>query len=377
MMDKDELLRYSRHFSLPHVGVEGQQRLRDAKVLCIGAGGLGSPLLLYLAAAGVGTIGIVDNDVVDVTNLQRQVLYTTDNIGQKKVFSAKTKLQALNPHINVITHDEHLIADNALQIIRQYDIVADGTDNFATRYLVNDACYHLKKPNVYASIFQFEGQCSIFSAPNGPCYRCLYDSPPPAGLIPNCAEGGVFGVLPGLLGTLQATEVLKLILGIGDPLIGRLLTIDTLTMRFREFALQRNPDCRLCTHQQPFATLPDHDIGVCQMNTAPATATVAAISVQELAELQKNHAKFILLDVREPYEYDICNLQGKLIPIGELPQRLNELDKDSMIIAHCKGGGRSTRACLLLQEAGFSDVRNLTGGVVAWAKEIDPSMPTY
>jgi len=375
MMNNEELQRYNRHFSLPNVGVEGQQRLRAAKVLCVGAGGLGSPLLLYLAAAGIGTLGIIDDDVIDTSNLQRQILYATADVGQKKTLCAKTKLQALNPHINIVTYDERLTVVNALEIISKYDIIADGSDNFATRYLVNDACFHLKKPNVYASIFQFEGQCSIFSAPNGPCYRCLYDTPPPAGLVPNCAEGGVFGILPGLLGTLQATEVLKLILGIGDPLIGRLLTVDALTMRFGEFTLQRNPDCRLCTHQQPFTL--NNNIGVCQMNTTPSASSISAISVKELAELKKNNANFVLLDVREPYEYDICHINGKLIPLGELPQRLTELDKNSSIIIHCRSGGRSATACMLLQAAGFKDVRNLTGGILAWAKEIDPTMPTY
>lgn len=372
-MNQDEILRYSRHFSLPNVGSQGQLKLKNAKVLCIGAGGLGSPLLLYLAAAGIGTLGIVDNDTVDVSNLQRQVLYTTADVGQKKVSAAKARLQALNPHINITRHDARLTADNALELINQYDIVADGTDNFATRYLVNDACWHLKKPNVYASIFQFEGQCSIFSAPNGPCYRCLYDAPPPAGLVPNCAEGGVFGILPGLLGSLQATEVLKLILGIGDPLIGRLLTVDSLTMRFREFAVQRNPGCRLCTHQQSFASLPNHDMEVCQVGSLPATS----ISVQELAILLKNNTDLLLLDVRESHEYDICNLAGKSIPLGQLSQRLHELDKSSAIVIHCKSGARSAQACLLLEKAGFKNVRNLDGGILAWAKHVDPSVPTY
>lgn len=376
-MNQDEILRYSRHFSLPNVGSQGQLKLKNAKVLCIGAGGLGSPLLLYLAAAGIGTLGIVDDDRVDDSNLQRQVLYSTADVGQKKVLAAKARLEALNPHITIVTHDTRLTAGNALEIINQYDIVADGTDNFATRYLVNDACWHLKKPNVYASIFQFEGQCSIFSAPDGPCYRCLYDAPPPAGLVPNCAEGGVFGVLPGLLGSLQATEVLKLILGIGDPLIGRLLVVDSLTMRFREFALQPDPDCPLCAHQQAFASLPNHDMVACQLSD-PQPASIVAINAHELDLLLKNNTpNLFILDVRETYEYEICNIAGKLIPLGELPQRLNELDRNASIVIHCKSGGRSTRACLLLQEAGFKDVRNLTGGILAWAKHIEPALSVY
>lgn len=371
----DELLRYSRHFSLPNVGTEGQKRLAKAKVLCVGAGGLGSPLLLYLTAAGVGTLGIVDDDVVELSNLQRQILYNTDDLQQNKTQCAEIKLKQLNPHVNIIRHNERLTKDNALNIIRQYDIIADGTDNFATRYVVNDACFHAKKPNVYASIFQFEGQCSVFTAKNGPCYRCLYDAPPPAGLIPNCAEGGVFGVLPGLLGTLQATEVIKLILGIGEPLIGRLLTVDALTMRFREFQLQINPDCRLCAHHEAFETLPNHDLAACDIPFIEPE-NLHSMTVQELAKLQKNHVDFQLLDVREPFEYQISNIQGKLIPLGELPFRLNELDKSKLVVVHCKAGPRSERAAILLRESGFN-VKFLEGGILAWINEIDPSLKVY
>jgi adenylyltransferase/sulfurtransferase len=374
-LDTDELLRYSRHFSLPNVGMEGQKRLAQAKVLCVGAGGLGSPLLLYLTAAGVGTLGIVDDDVVELSNLQRQILYNTEDLQQSKTQCAETKLKQLNPHVNIIRHNERLTKDNALNIIRQYDIIADGTDNFATRYLVNDACFHAKKPNVYASIFQFEGQCSVFTTENGPCYRCLYDAPPPAGLIPNCAEGGVFGVLPGLLGTLQATEVIKLILRIGEPLIGRLLTVDALAMRFREFQLQINPDCRLCVHHQAFESLPNHDLAACDIPLVEPD-NLHSMTVHELAKLEAHNADFQLLDVREPFEYQICNLQAKLIPLGELPFRLNELDKSKLVVVHCKAGPRSERAAILLREAGFN-VKFLEGGILAWINEIDPSLKVY
>ncbi len=372
----EELARYSRHFSLPEVGLAGQQRLQSARVLCVGAGGLGSPLLLYLAAAGIGTIGIVDDDVVDITNLQRQVLYTTADINEKKTKAAQARLQALNPYVELVLHDTRLDHDNALELIAAYDVVADGTDNFATRYLVNDACFHLQKPNVHASIFQFEGQCSVFTAPNGPCYRCLYDAPPPPGLIPNCAEGGVFGVLPGLLGTIQATEVIKLLLGIGSPLIGKLLTVDALSMRFRQLDLTQNPHCRLCAEHQDFASLPHHNLGSCTMTTTE-NEVIPHITVQELAKLLQQQAKFTLLDVRDPYEYEICNIQGKLLPLAELPERLDELDKNLPMIVHCKAGPRSQRAAALLQDAGFLSVCYLTGGILAWAREIDPSLQTY
>lgn len=374
MFDSEELQRYSRHFNLKDVGLAGQQRLKSAKVLCIGAGGLGSPLLLYLAAAGIGTIGIIDDDIVDVTNLQRQILYTSKDLGKKKIEIARAKLIDLNPHLNVNTYDQRLTKDNALDIIKQYDIVADGTDNFVTRYIVNDACFHLKKPNVYASIFQFEGQCSVFFAEHGPCYRCLYDAPPPPGLIPNCVEGGVLGVLPGIIGSLQATEVIKLILGIGSSLIGRLLVFDALAMRFQEFYLQKNPNCRLCKHQQDFASLPHHDMHSCNSNTH---ADSESLSVQELHQLRQLQADFILLDVREPLEYNICNLGGLLIPLSQLSNKVHELDKSKLIIVHCKSGGRSQRALKILREAGCSSVKNLTGGILAWAREIDSSITQY
>lgn len=364
-MNQDESLRYSRHFTLPKVGVDGQKKLRDANVLCVGAGGLGSPLLMYLAAAGVGTIGIVDDDRVELSNLQRQVLYSMEDLGKKKVAAAKARILALNPNIHVITHDIRLTQKNAQELIRQYDMVADGTDNFATRYVINDACFHLKKPNVFASIFQFVGQCSVFTLDGGPCYRCLYEFPPAEGLISNCAEAGVLGVLPGLLGTLQANEVIKLILKVGKPLRGRLLTIDALTMQIRELSLQTNPSCRLCFYHQSLETLAEHEVASCPMRTADDLS----ITVQDLHKLQKQNADFTLLDVREPLEYEQSNLNGLLIPLGELSTRLNELDKSKLIVVHCKAGPRSQRAVLLLQEAGFDKVKYLEGGILAWMKE--------
>ncbi len=376
--NQEELIRYSRHFTLPQIGLIGQKKLKSARVLCIGAGGLGSPLLLYLTAAGIGTLGIVDDDLIDLSNLQRQVLYSSNQLNTGKVRSAKARLEALNPHVNIVLHETRLTKDNALEIINQYDIVADGTDNFATRYLVNDACFHLKKPNVYASIFQFEGRCSVFTANDGPCYRCLYDAPPPAGLVPNCAEGGVLGVLPGIMGTLQATEVIKLILGIGSPLIGRLLMFDALAMCFNEFAATKNPQCRLCIHHQSFDSLPNYETETCSYSNQKVNQDIIKnITVQDLQNLRLEGADFQLLDVREPYEYEICNLGGSLIPLSELSNRLNEIDKSKPVIVHCKVGGRSMQAAKLLQNAGFHSVANLTGGILAWAKEIDPSMLQY
>ncbi len=374
---QDELLRYMRHFTLPHIGLEGQKRLKSAKVLCVGAGGLGSPVLLYLCAAGVGTLGIVDDDTVDLSNLQRQILYTTHDLQQPKTTAAHAKLAMLNPNVHVITHNTRLTKTNACEIIGQYDFVVDGTDNFTSRYLVNDACFQLKKPNIYASIFQFTGQCSIFTTPNGPCYRCLYDAPPPPGLIPDCREGGVFGVLPGLLGTLQATEVLKLILNIGHPLIGRLLTIDALSMRFEEFKIQRHPDCRLCHAHQPFESLPHHDVESCSTTYLSAEKNGEAISVQQLQQLMQTKTDFVLLDVREPYEYAICHLGGLLIPLSDLPNRLSELDSAKLIVIHCKTDPRSQRAVQLLKAAGFKSVQYLKGGISAWTQEIDPTLPIY
>jgi sulfur-carrier protein adenylyltransferase/sulfurtransferase len=366
-----ELTRYSRQFALPDVGLAGQEKLKSAKVLCIGAGGLGSPVLLYLAAAGVGTLGIVDDDTVELSNLQRQILYTTNDLVREKATTAKERLLQLNPHVRIITHSMRLMHDNALEIIQDYDIVVDGTDNFYTHYLINDACFHLKKPLVYASIAQFEGHCSVFNVNGGPCYRCLYAAPPPEGLIPNCAEGGVFGVLPGLVGTLQTIEVIKLILNLGQSLVGRLLTINTLSMQFQEWPIQRDPHCRLCAQQQAFDTLPHHVPAACTPFNIPE------ITVSEFVALKERGVNYVLLDVREEYEYAICNLGGKLIPLSQLPQQLPFLDKTVLYIVHCKIGGRGSKAVKMMQEQGFSSVKNIRGGILAWIQEIDPQMAVY
>ena len=372
---KEEIIRYSRHFALPQVGVAGQKKLKNAKVLCVGAGGLGSPLLLYLAAAGVGTIGIVDSDKVDLSNLQRQILYSQTDQNRSKVIAAQEKLNNLNSSIEIIPHPYQLNDENALELINQYDIVADGTDNYATRYLINDACFYAKKPNVHASIFQFEGQCSVFAATKGPCYRCLFAEAPPAGLIPNCAEGGVLGVLPGIMGSLQATEVIKLILGIGQPLIGRLLMFDALSMTFRELQIEKNARCVLCQKQQPFQDLPRPKI--CEINRNSLQTDVAEISVQQLKKMRSQKEKFTLLDVRNPYEFAICNLGGTLVPLPQLAEQSENLDRSELIIVHCKSGQRSRIAVQLLHRLGFSKVKNLHGGILAWANEIDPTMRQY
>lgn len=365
IFNAEEKIRYSRQLSLPAVGYEGQQQLKNARVLCIGAGGLGSSALPYLAAAGVGTIGIVDDDVVELSNLQRQILYSSIELGQKKVYAAQNKLLALNSDIHVIAHDEKLHVNNALSLINQYNIVLDCTDNFAARYLINDAAFHLKKPNVSASIFQFDGQCSVFTTNEGPCYRCLYPIPPPKDLIPDCAQGGVLGVMAGLLGVMQATEAIKLILNIGQTLVGRLLTVNVLNWQFNEYTLTRNPDCILCYHHQPFLTLPRYQENYCMQ-----TKIVEEITVKEVAALRDQGADFLILDVREPAEYEAANIGGKLIPIGQLPERVNELNSEQLIIVHCKSGGRSRRAVEFLMEAGFSNVKNLKGGITAWHAEV-------
>src|SRR5208337_4294362 len=347
-LSNDEILRYSRHLIMPEVGMAGQQKLKAARVLCIGAGGLGSPLALYLAAAGVGTLGLVDFDVVDYTNLQRQIIHTTNDVGRPKLDSAAEKLGAINPFINVRKFETKLTSANALDILREFDIVADGTDNFPTRYLVNDACVLAGKPNVYASIFRFEGQASIFATEHGPCYRCLYPEPPPPGLVPSCAEGGVLGILPGLLGVIQATEVIKLVLGSGEPLIGRLLLVDALGMRFRELRLRKNPDCPVCGTNPTVRELIDYNqfCGI-RGEEAPATSSVPEIRPEELkARLDAGNDIFIL-DVREPHEYQICDLGGYLIPLGDLPARMNELDSSREIVAHCRSGVRSAKAVTL------------------------------
>ncbi|MFY9675016.1 MAG: molybdopterin-synthase adenylyltransferase MoeB [Terriglobales bacterium] len=378
VLSNDEILRYSRHLIMPEVGMEGQQKLKAARVLCIGAGGLGSPLSLYLTAAGVGTLGIVDFDVVDYTNLQRQIIHTTNDVGRKKLDSAAEKLMALNPFLNLRTFETKLTSANALELFREFDIVADGTDNFPTRYLVNDACVLTGKPNVYGSIFRFEGQASVFATEDGPCYRCLYPEPPPPGLVPSCAEGGVLGILPGLVGVIQATETIKLILGQGESLAGRLLLVDALGMKFRELKLRKNPDCPVCGTNRTITKLIDYEefCGIRGQEAAPEN-DVPAISVEELKKKLDAKADIFILDVREPHEYQICNLNGYLIPVGDLPKRVNELDSSREIIAHCKMGGRSAKAVNFLRRSGFKKVYNLTGGITAWAEKVDPTMPKY
>ncbi|MGD0740976.1 MAG: molybdopterin-synthase adenylyltransferase MoeB [Terracidiphilus sp.] len=380
-LTKDELSRYSRHLILPEVGEEGQRKLKAARVLCVGTGGLGSPLALYLAAAGVGTLGLVDFDVVDASNLQRQIIHSTADIGRKKLDSAAEKLKALNPDVNLIKHDTLLSSANALDILRDYDVIADGTDNFPTRYLVNDACVLLGKPNAYGSIFRFEGQASVFATKDGPCYRCLYPEPPPPGLVFSCAEGGVLGILPGLVGVIQATETIKLILGKGSTLAGRLLLVDALNMRFRELKLRKNPECPVCGAHPTVTQLIDYQ-QFCGI--VPATREeskvkngVPQITVNELKQRIDAGEDLFILDVREPFEYQIANIGGKLIPQNEVPQRLSEIDRDREIIVHCKAGGRSQRIAEYLKQSGYPDVVNVAGGILAWSSEIDSTVPKY
>jgi len=380
-LTQDDLTRYSRHLILPEVGVEGQRKLKAARVLCVGAGGLGSPLALYLAAAGVGTLGLVDFDVVDASNLQRQIIHFTADIGRKKLDSAEEKLKALNPALNVVKHETMLSSANALDILKDYDIVADGTDNFPTRYLVNDACVLLGKPNAYGSIFRFEGQASVFAAKDGPCYRCLYPEPPPPGLVPSCAEGGVLGILPGLIGVIQATEAIKLILGIGEPLIGRLLLVDALKLRFRELKLRKNPDCPVCGTHPTVTKLIDYEqfCGI-RPETKEEQAVkngVPQLSVKELKRRMDAGENLFILDVREPFEYQIANIGGKLIPQNEVPQRLAEIDRDREIIVQCKSGNRSQRIAEFLKQSGYPKVANVSGGILAWSDQVDPSVPKY
>jgi len=377
-MTPDQIQRYSRHFLLPQVGDKGQRKLLRSRVLLIGAGGLGSPLTLYLTAAGVGTLGIVDFDVVDYTNLQRQIIHSTDDVGRKKLDSAAEKLKAINPFINLKPFETRLTSANALDLFKEFDIIADGTDNFPTRYLVNDACVLTGKPNVYGSIFRFEGQASVFATEEGPCYRCLYPEPPPPGLVPSCAEGGVLGILPGLVGVIQATETIKLILGQGDPLVGRLLLVDALGMKFRELKLRKNPDCPACGKNPTVKELIDYNefCGI-RGEEAPAANDVPTISVEELKQKLDAKADIFILDVREPHEYQICHLNGYLIPVGDLPKRVHELDSSREIIAHCRSGVRSARAVNFLRRSGFRKVYNLSGGILAWADKIDPKMPKY
>src|SRR5215510_10613996 len=368
VLSNDEILRYSRHLIMPEVGMEGQQKLKAAKVLCIGAGGLGSPLALYLAAAGVGTLGIVDFDVVDYTNLQRQIIHSTADVGRKKLDSAVEKLKAINPFLEIRKFETRLSSENALELFREFDIIADGTDNFPTRYLVNDACVLTGKPNVYGSIFRFEGQASVFATEEGPCYRCLYPEPPPPGLVPSCAEGGVLGILPGLVGVMQATEVIKLILGKGEPLIGRLLLIDALGMKFRELKLRKNPDCPVCGKNPTVTKLIDYQqfCGIRGEETpVAASGAIPEIQPEELKRRLDAKEDVFVLDVREPHEYQICHLGGYLIPLGDLPKRANELDSSREIVAHCRSGVRSGKAVDFLRQAGFKQVWNLAGGILA------------
>jgi adenylyltransferase/sulfurtransferase len=383
-LSNEEILRYSRHLIIPEVGMEGQQKLKAAKVLLIGAGGLGAPLSLYLTAAGVGRIGIVDFDVVDSTNLQRQVIHSTADVGRKKIDSAAEKMRAINPNVNVVKHETALTSENALEILKDYDLVVDGTDNFPTRYLVNDACVLLGKPNVYGSIFRFEGQATVFAYAGGPCYRCLYPEPPPPGLVPSCAEGGVLGILPGTIGLIQATETVKLILGIGEPLVGRLLLYDALGMRFREMKLRKNPECPVCGEHPTITKLIDYHqfCGVPNpQKPAPAQETKVnegEIDVTEVKRKLDSGEKFVLIDVREPHEYRIASIPGaKLIPLGEFPKHIGEFDPEADIVIHCKSGMRSAKACGILRNAGFEHVRNMKGGILAWSGQVDPRVPKY
>ncbi len=383
-LTNDEVQRYSRHLIMPEVGVEGQEKLKAGSVLCIGAGGLGSPAALYLAAAGVGRIGVVDFDVVDYSNLQRQIIHGTSDVGRSKLASAKDRLLELNPHITVDTYETALSSKNALDLFRPYDVILDGTDNFPTRYLTNDACVILGKPNAYGSIFRFEGQASVFATKGGPCYRCLYPEPPPPGLVPSCAEGGVLGVLPGVVGTIQATESIKLIMGIGEPLIGRFLIYDALRMKFRELKLKKDPECPVCGTNPTVTELIDYE-QFCGI--APAVAEVAVsgsssseteTDVQELKRKIDANEDFYLLDVREPNEFKIGRIPGStLIPLGEVPQRVSEIPRDKEIVVHCKMGGRSAKAAAFLRQQGYRNVKNLKGGILDWSDKIDPSVPKY
>ncbi len=381
-LSQEEVSRYSRHLILPEVGIKGQEKLKQAKVLLIGAGGLGSPLALYLAAAGVGTIGIVDFDIVDITNLQRQIIHSTADIGKPKLDSTMIRLQGINPEIKIIAYNEQLTSDNALDIIREYDIVADGSDNFPTRYLVNDACVLLGKPNVYASIFRFEGQASVFYGKEGPCYRCLYAEPPPPGLVPSCAEGGVLGVLPGIVGTMQATEVIKLILGIGDPLIGRLLLIDALDMKFRELKLRKDPNCPICGKYPSITELIDY-YEFCGLGTSDEKdliyQTEDSITVEGLAGLLDSGKPLQLIDVREPHEQQISKISNSvLMPQNDVVEMAKALNKDQLTVVYCRTGKRSGKAVnRLKEELGFTKILNLIGGINEWVTRVDPNQPIY
>src|SRR5438874_3055906 len=382
-LTNDEFKRYSRHLIMPEVGVEGQRKLKAASVLCIGAGGLGSPVAMYLAAAGVGTLGIVDFDVVDFSNLQRQILHGTSDVGRSKLDSASDRLNAINPEVRIETYETALSSENALDLFEPYDIIVDGTDNFPTRYLVNDACVLLGKPNVYGSIFRFEGQASVFGLKTGPCYRCLYPEPPPPGLVPSCAEGGVLGVLPGIIGTIQAMEAIKLTLGIGEPLVGRFLIFDALRMKFRELKLRKDPDCPVCGTHPTVTKLIDYEQFCGIHPAAPEPIAVASANPTEITSVELKQRldrgdNLKIVDVREPNEYQINRIPGStLIPLGDVPKRANELDREDEIVVHCKMGGRSAKAADFLRSVGFKRVLNLKGGILDWIDKVDPSQPKY
>lgn len=378
----EEIQRYSRHLILPEVGMEGQVKLKNSSVLLVGTGGLGAPLGLYLAAAGIGKIGLVDFDVVDFSNLQRQIIHGTKDVGRKKLDSAAESMLDINPYLEIVKYDTALTSENAMDILKGYDVVADGTDNFPTRYLVNDACVLLGIPNAYGSIFRFEGQASVFGYEDGPCYRCLYPEPPPPGLVPSCAEGGVLGILPGIIGVIQATEVVKLLLGKGTTLKGRLLLYDALHMKFRELKLRRNPECPICGDHRTITKLIDYQqfCGIPHESPKPTAeeTKMTDVSPKEVKERIDRGDNFILIDVREPNEYQICNIPtAKLIPLGDLPKRLSELDPTADYVMHCKGGTRSAKACGILREAGFKNVKNMTGGIGLWSDQVDPTVPKY
>ncbi len=381
-LTKEEYARYARHLTLPEVGIEGQAKLKAASILLVGTGGLGSPLAMYLAAAGIGRLGLVDFDKVDASNLQRQVIHGTKDVGRSKTVSAAESIADINPNVQVDCFDQAFTGDNALQIAEPYDIVIDGTDNFPTRYLVNDVCVLQGKPNCYGSIFRFEGQASVFGYQGGPCYRCLYPEPPPPGSVPSCAEGGVLGVLPGVIGMIQAIEAIKIVLGKGETLSGRLLLFDAMDMKFREMRVSRDPNCPVCGNHPTITAPIDYEQFCGGPNTStgndmPEPQSPWDIEPTELKAKIDSNADFVLLDVREEHEFEFCNLNGKLIPLGQLPERLGELDKDAEIIVHCKMGGRSAQATHFLRDQGFSNVSNLRGGITAWSHEIDPEVPTY
>jgi adenylyltransferase/sulfurtransferase len=374
----EELARYSRHVMLPEVGIEGQERLKAARVLCVGVGGLGSPAALYLAAAGVGTIGLVDFDAVDFSNLQRQILHSTQDVGRSKLESAQARLAAINPHVRIELHRFALAADNARELIDAYDVVIDGADNFPTRYLVNDACVLTRTPNAYGSIHRFEGQASVFAAPGGPCFRCLHPEPPPPGVIPSCAEAGVLGVLPGVVGTIQATEAIKIVLGIGEPLVGRFLIYDALRMRFRELTLPNDPDCPVCGAAPTIRELRMYDDACAGVAIGSGSVSPGEMTVRELKARIDGGAAPVVVDVREPVEFEICRIPGaRLIPLGELAARSHELPRDAELVIHCKSGARSARAVAILRDQGFLSARNLAGGIIRWIDEVDPHMPRY